>query len=101
MALARSIGPVMYAASACGARALTVRETRPAEPSKPRLLDRVREALHTRHYSRRTEEAYVAWIGRYIFFHGKRHPADLGGPDVTRNRGPAAVRSPADRMFTP
>jgi hypothetical protein len=39
----------------------------------------VREALHTRHYSRRTEEAYVAWIRRYIFFHGKRHPVDLGG----------------------
>ena len=41
-----------------------VRETPRAEPPKPRLLDRVREALRTRHESRRTEEAYVAWIRR-------------------------------------
>jgi hypothetical protein len=50
---------------------------------KPRLLDRVRAALRTRHYSRRTEEAYVAWIRRYILFHGKRHPAEMGAPEVT------------------
>ena len=58
---------------------------------KPRLLDRVREALRVRHYSRRTEEAYVAWIRRYIFFHGKRHPAELSGPDVTRFLSALAV----------
>ena len=51
---------------------------------KPRLLDRVREGLRARHYSRRTEESYVAWIRRYIFFHGKRHPIELGAPEVTR-----------------
>ena len=39
------------------------------EPPKPRLLDRVRQAIRTRHYSRRTEKAYVHWIKRYIFFH--------------------------------
>lgn len=49
----------------------------------PRLLDRVRAALRTRHYSRRTEEAYVAWIKRFIFFHGTRHPADMGPGEVT------------------
>jgi len=38
------------------------------EPPKPRLLDRVRQALRARHMSRRTEEAYVAWIRRFIFF---------------------------------
>jgi hypothetical protein len=50
-----------------------VREAGPAEASKPRLLDRVRQAIETRHYSGRTEKAYVHWIKRYIFFHGKRH----------------------------
>ena len=50
------------------------REIGPAGPPRPRLLDRVIEALRARHYSRRTEEAYVAWMRRYIFFHGKRHP---------------------------
>jgi integrase len=53
------------------------------EAPKPRLLDRMREALRLRRYSRRTEEAYVAWARRYILFHGKRHPAALGAPEVT------------------
>ena len=61
-----------------------MRETTPALPPKPRLLDRVRLALRGRYYSRRTEEAYVAWIRRYIFFHGKRHPVNMGAPEVTR-----------------
>ena len=51
-----------------------------ADAPKPRLLDRVRVAIHARHYSHRTEKAYVAWIRRYIFFHDKRHPADMGRP---------------------
>jgi integron integrase len=54
----------------------------PADP--PRLLDRVRHAIRSRHYSRRTEEAYVGWVRRYIFFHGKRHPAAMGSPEVAR-----------------
>jgi integron integrase len=49
----------------------------------PRLLDRVRAEIRARHYSRRTEEAYVHWIRGYILFHGKRHPADLGAAHVT------------------
>lgn len=49
----------------------------------PKLLDRVRAEVRLRHYSRRTEEAYIHWIRRYIVFHGKRHPRDLGAPDVT------------------
>jgi integron integrase len=52
------------------------------EHQRPRLLDRVRQALRLGHYSRRTEEAYVAWIRRYILFHGKRHPADLHDADI-------------------
>jgi integron integrase len=57
----------------------------PGEPSagRPlRLLDRVRLALRTRHYSARTEKAYVGWIRRFILFHGKRHPDLLGEPDI-------------------
>jgi len=48
-----------------------------------RLLDRVREAVRTRHYSRRTEEAYVHWIRRFIVFHEKRHPREMGAPEVS------------------
>lgn len=44
----------------------------------PRLLDRVRDRLRLKHYSLRTETAYLGWIKRYILFHGKRHPADMG-----------------------
>ena len=70
---------------------LRVCEAHPAGPPKPRLLDRVREAIRTRHYSRLTEKAYVHWIKRYIFFHNKRHPADMGAPEVTRFLSSLAV----------
>ena len=59
-------------------RPLAFHEAGPPQPAKPRLLDRVRAAARLRHESRRTEPAYVAWIRRYIFFHGTRHPAELG-----------------------
>ncbi|MGH7753304.1 MAG: integron integrase [Gemmatimonadales bacterium] len=55
-----------------------------AAGARPRLLDRVRGAVRTRHDSRRTEKAYVHWIKRSIFFHGKRHPAEMGAAEVTR-----------------
>lgn len=48
----------------------------------PRLLDQVREQLRIRHYSGRTEDSYVAWIRRFILYHDKRHPRDLGPKDV-------------------
>jgi integron integrase len=48
----------------------------------PRLLGRVRDAIARRNYSVRTEEAYVGWIKRFIVYHGKRHPLDLGGGEV-------------------
>jgi integron integrase len=44
----------------------------------PRLLDQVRDRLRLKHYSIRTEQAYVGWIKRYIIFHNKRHPAEMG-----------------------
>ncbi len=51
------------------------RESGPPEPPKPRLLDRVRQALRARHLSRRTEEAYVAWIHLW--------PTCIGRPALT------------------
>jgi integron integrase len=50
----------------------------------PKLLDRVRHAIRTRHYSRRTEEAYVHWIRRYILFHRKTHPSEMGIAEISR-----------------
>ena len=49
---------------------------------KPRLMVRVHEAMRSRHYSPRTEEAYAMWIKRFIFFHNKRHPSSMGGEEV-------------------
>jgi integrase len=49
----------------------------PLPSSKPKLLDQVRQTIRRKHYSIRTEEAYVDWIKRYIFFHKKRHPAEM------------------------
>jgi len=70
---------------------LVARETPAPEAPKRRLLDRVREALRARHDSRRTEDAYIAWIRRYIFFHDKRHPAEMGAPEITRFLSSLAV----------
>jgi integron integrase len=53
------------------------------EQGKPKLLDRVRQLMRLRHYSLRTEEAYVGWIRRYILFHGKRHPRELDEKHVS------------------
>ena len=153
MAIAlRSNSQFSYPVLSTGAFTATppVRETGPAGAPKPRLLDQVREAIRARHYSRRTEKAYVQWIKRYIH----REVLGVGLPwlddvvlakrplhlpvvltrDEVRavlqrldgvsclmalllygaglrllecchlrvkdiNRGPAGVRSPADRMF--
>ena len=56
----------------------------PPQPSaaRPRLLDRVRWHLRVKHYSLRTEQAYVDWIRRYILFHKKRHPDEMGEPEI-------------------
>jgi hypothetical protein len=53
-------------------------------PGQPRLLDQVRNIIRRLHYSIRTEHAYVDWIRRFILFHGKRHPAEMGGPKWRR-----------------
>ena len=49
----------------------------------PRLLEQVRGEIRARHYSRRTEDAYVHWIRRFIVFHGKGHPSPMGAPEVS------------------
>ncbi len=55
----------------------------PPEPGqKPKLLDRLREALRSRHYSRRTEETYCLWVKRFIYFHKIRHPAEMAEPEI-------------------
>jgi Phage integrase, N-terminal SAM-like domain len=51
---------------------------------KPKLLEQVRQAIRTRHYSDKTEEAYVGWIRRFIFFHNKRHPTDMAEAEIAR-----------------
>ena len=56
----------------------------PSDPgaNRPRLLERVRTALRTRHSTARTEKAYVGWIRRFILFHGKRHPDDMAEREI-------------------
>jgi integron integrase len=51
---------------------------------QPRFLEQIRLRLRTHHYSRRTEDAYLEWIRRFILFNGKRHPKEMGEAEVTR-----------------
>lgn len=61
-------------------------------PGGPKLIDRLREALRARHYSRRTEQSYCHWVKRYIFFHHVRHPAEMGEPEINDFLTHLAVR---------
>ena len=54
------------------------------ESKQPRLLDLLRAALRLRHYSYKTEKNYVAWVKRYIYFHKKQHPKDLGAEQIVQ-----------------
>ncbi len=54
----------------------------PNHARAPKLLDKVRLSIRARHYSERTEESYVHWIERFILFHNKRHPAEMGEPEI-------------------
>ncbi|WP_439343570.1 phage integrase N-terminal SAM-like domain-containing protein [Vacuolonema iberomarrocanum] len=53
-----------------------------AEPRPKKLLDQVRDAVRLKHYSYRTEQTYVQWIRRFILFHNKRHPQEMGVPEI-------------------
>ena len=52
------------------------------EPPTSELITQMSAALRSRHYSRRTEQAYCLWVRRFIRFHGIRHPADMAEPEV-------------------
>jgi site-specific recombinase XerD len=58
-------------------------EISPTQSRKPRLIELFRAAIRSRHYSRRTEKSYWYWVRYFIFFNGKRHPMELGAPEVT------------------
>jgi len=58
-------------------------QTIPSAP-KPKLIDQVHQAIRTRHFSPKTEESYVHWIKRFIFFHNKRHPAEMGEKEIAQ-----------------
>jgi integron integrase len=74
-----------------------------SKTKKPRLLDQVRTAIRTKHYSYRTEEAYISWIRQFILFHNKHHPADMSEIEVnaflnylaTRRRVSASTQTQA------
>ena len=83
----------------CEAQGPAVTEPAPAAKRRPpiaarppKLLDRVRDAIRTRHYSYRTEEAYVGWIRRFILFHNKRHPAEMGKAEIQQFLTALAVK---------
>ena len=67
--------------SRSGARAIPPIAT---ATQKPKLLEQVRQAIRIRHYSPRTEETYVHWIKRFIFFHNKRHPVEMGEKEIAQ-----------------
>jgi site-specific recombinase XerD len=50
--------------------------------SKLKLLDQMREVMRLKHLSYRTEKAYLSWVKRFILFHDKRHPKDMGAPEI-------------------
>jgi integron integrase len=57
-------------------------ETTPPAPTPPKLLDQVRDKIRVKHYSIRTEDSYLGWIKRYIYFHDKRHPKEMGAAEA-------------------
>ena len=52
--------------------------------SEPKLLDKVKIDLRTKHYSKKTEEAYIKWIKEFIYFHNKKHPIELAKENIEK-----------------
>ncbi len=71
-----------------------------SEGESPKLLDRLRLAIRTRHYSPSTEKAYVSWVKRFIFFHRKRHPKEMGEQEVTAFLNHLATKAKRQRFDT-
>lgn len=90
MAETRSLRSVHPAIAMVGDGPPTIRTG--SQPGPPRLLDRVRIEIRTRHYSRKTEKAYVGWIRRFVLHHDKRHPAEMGEAEVTAFLSDLATR---------
>jgi site-specific recombinase XerD len=67
-------------------------DARQPEPRKPKLLDRLREALRARHCSPRTEQTYRHWVKRFISFYKVRHPAEMAEPEINAFLTQLAVR---------
>ena len=53
---------------------------------QPKLLDQVRNRIRCKHYSIRTEQTYIEWIRKFIFYHGKRHPSEMGENEIVEAR---------------
>ena len=64
----------------------------PSTPRPPTLLEQVRQAIRLRHYSPRTEKAYVHWVRRFVLFHQKRHPREMGQAEIREFLSDLAVR---------
>ena len=62
------------------------------EKRPPKLLDQLRELLRIKHYSYKTEQSYVRWVKRYILFHNKRHPKDMGEQEITQFLSHLAIK---------
>jgi len=62
------------------------------QKNNPKLLDQVRAAMRTKHYSFRTEESYVSWIKRFVKFHGLRHPEEMGETEIQQFLNHLAVK---------
>jgi hypothetical protein len=73
--------------------------TRGLLPRKPKLLDQVRETIRRKHYSIRTEATYIDWIKRYILFHRKRHPAEMGAHEMEQFLNHLAVDKKGTRVY--
>jgi len=63
-----------------------------------RLLDRVRETIRVRHFSPRTEQAYILWIKQFIYFQNKRHPSEMGEEEMIPRANARKTILPLDLM---
>ncbi|MBN1355998.1 integron integrase [bacterium] len=68
----------------CGKVDLSEADSQSGEKKKTRLLDQVSANLRARHYSRKTEQTYLGWIKKYILFHDKRHPSEMGEKEINK-----------------